>query len=71
MGADHLVAAQEKTGGWASAAMQDKPADNTESEITQTCFALLFLRKATRKPWVPVTPPVLTGSGDAPPADNR
>ena len=50
--------------------MADKPADNCESAITQTCFALLFLKRATRAPAVPMTPPVLTGGNDAP-ADNR
>ena len=27
--------------------------DSTESQITQTCFALLFLKRSTRKPFVP------------------
>ena len=69
-GAVHLLAAQEENGGWKSAAALGKPADNTESEITQTCFALLFLKRATRKPVIPVTPPVITGGGGAP-VDNR
>jgi hypothetical protein len=69
-GADHLLAAQTPEGGWPESAMLGKPADHTESAITQTCFALLFLKRATRRPWIPVTPPVLTGSGE-PPADNR
>jgi len=69
-GALHLLDAQTSEGGWKEAAVSGKPADSTESEITQTCFALLFLRKATRPPVVPVTPPTLTGGGGAP-ADNR
>ena len=71
VGADHLMAAQEKNGGWKEASSKDKPADSTESAITQTCFALLFLKRATTPPTVPVTPPVLTGGSDAPPEDNR
>jgi hypothetical protein len=69
-GAEHLLAAQEKGGGWAEAAMSGKPADNCESAVTQTCFALLFLKRATKPPPVPMTPPVLTGGGE-PPKDNR
>ena len=65
-GAVHLIDAQTAEGGWKSAEALGKPADNTESEITQTCFALLFLRRATRTPLVPVTPPTLTGDGGAP-----
>jgi hypothetical protein len=71
VGAEHLLAAQEKNGGWKEAAASGKPADSTESAITQTCFALLFLRRATSPPLVPVTPPVLTGGADDAPADNR
>ncbi|MFV1958489.1 MAG: hypothetical protein ACC662_03645 [Planctomycetota bacterium] len=70
-GAEHLLAAQTKEGGWQEAEAAGKPADSTESAITQTCFALLFLERATRKPVVPMTPPTLTGGDDAPPADNR
>ena len=71
LGADHLIGAQTKDGGWQSAAMAGKPADNTESEIVQTCFALLFLKRATTPPTVPITPPMLTGDPDAPPVDGR
>jgi hypothetical protein len=60
-GAEHLLGAQLAAGGWAEAAASGKPADSTESAITQTCFALLFLRRATRPPAIPVVPPVLTG----------
>jgi hypothetical protein len=72
-GADHLLGAQQKEGGWQSAADRDKtkPADNTESAVVQTCFALLFLKRATTPPAVPVTPQSLTGPSDAPPDDGR
>jgi hypothetical protein len=71
VGAEHLLGAQQKDGGWQEAKASGKPADSTESAITQTCFALLFLRRATEPPLVPVTPPVLTGGADEPPADGR
>ena len=64
-GGEHLLAAQLEHGGWAEAGGVDKPADKTESAITQSCFALLFLRRTTPKPFVPMMPP-LTGGGDAP-----
>jgi len=70
-GAEHLLGAQEKDGGWKEAAASGKPADSTESAITQTCFALLFLKRATSPPPVPITPRELTGSPDAPPTDGR
>jgi hypothetical protein len=70
-GADHLLGAQKKEGGWESAIGAGKPADNTESDIVQTCFALLFLKRSTTPPAVPITPPSLTGNPDAPPVDNR
>jgi hypothetical protein len=70
-GADHLCGAQEKNGSWQSAKSQGKPNDHTESEITQTCFALLFLERAPAPPAVPVTPPVLTGGPDDSAVDNR
>ncbi len=65
-GALHLLAAQTKEGGWRSAVGQDQPADSSESEITQTCFALLFLERATQRPPIPLVPPVVTGGGEAP-----
>ena len=43
--------------------MADDPAgltDEHESEIVQTCFALLFLKRATTPPLVPLTPPEVT-----------
>jgi hypothetical protein len=69
-GATYLLGAQEKDGGWKEAAASGKPADSTESAITQTCFAILFLKRSTTVPAVPLTPPVLTGDGSAP-ADGR
>jgi hypothetical protein len=60
-GARHLLAAQTPEGGWKEADGQVRPADATESATTQTCFALLFLKRTTRPPLVPMTPPVLTG----------
>jgi hypothetical protein len=70
LGAEHLLAAQTKEGGWPEGSASGKPADHTESVITQTCFALLFLKRATRKPLLPAVPPVVTGGGAAP-ADGR
>jgi hypothetical protein len=68
-GAEHLLAAQETRGGWKEADGTVRPADATESAITQTCFALLFLKRSTRKPFVPMMPPI-TGGGAAP-SDGR
>jgi hypothetical protein len=58
-GADHLVGAQEKDGSWRSASRMNRPSDHTESEVVQTCFALLFLRRSTVPPEEPVAPPVV------------
>lgn len=70
-GADHLVGAQEKDGGWRRAgAKPGAMADENESEVVQTCFALLFLKRSTSPPTVPITPAALTG-GEAPPVDLR
>jgi len=63
LGGEHLLGAQEKKGGWKEADSDERPADATESAITQTCFALLFLKRATRKPFVPMMPPVTGGEG--------
>jgi hypothetical protein len=68
-GAAHLLAAQEKNGQWKEPDGTVRPADATESATTQTCFALLFLRRSTRKPFLPMMPAV-TGGG-AEPADGR
>jgi hypothetical protein len=64
-GAEHLLGAQLDTGGWKEADGTVRPADATESAITQTCFAILFLKRSTSKPFVPVMPPV-TGGGSEP-----
>jgi hypothetical protein len=71
-GAEYLLSVQSKDGGWPTAAEVRTAADTSENRLTQTCFALLFLKRATekQKPVFPVTPPTLTG-GDAPPVDNR
>jgi hypothetical protein len=69
-GARYLVDTQTPEGGWQAASVAGRQADETESEITQTCFALLFLKRATREPLVPMTPPTLTG-GEGAPVDNR
>ncbi len=72
VGGEYLLSAQEKHGGWAEAASMDKPADKTESAITQTCFALLFLRRSTRAPEIPtVMPPIVTPEGGGAPKDGR
>jgi hypothetical protein len=59
LGADHLVAAQGKDGRWTSANKAGRPSDHTESDVVQTCFALLFLRRSTVPPEEPVAPPVV------------
>jgi hypothetical protein len=53
-GAEHLLAAQTADGSW--------PGEGTGSghPRIQTCFALLFLRRATAPPSVPVKPAVTT-----------
>lgn len=68
-GGEHLLGAQEKHGGWKEAEGTVRPADATESAITQTCFAVLFLKRTTREPYIPMTP-AITGGGGAP-ADGR
>ncbi len=68
-GGEHLLAAQEKTGGWKEPDSTQRPVDATESAISQTCFALLFLKRSTRRPFVPMMPPVTGGGGG--PKDGR
>jgi hypothetical protein len=63
VGAEYLLAAQGADGSWPQAGADGRPADHTESAITQTCFAVLFLRRATARPPIPMTPTV-TGGGD-------
>jgi len=70
VGSEHLLANQEKNGNWREVMIEGKRSED-ESAITQTCFALLFLRRATSPPLVPVTPPVLTGRPEDAPSDNR
>ena len=62
-GATYLLAAQKADGSWPQAGADGRPADHTESAITQTCFAVLFLRRATAKPPIPMVP-TFTGGGD-------
>ncbi|MDF1703051.1 MAG: hypothetical protein P1V36_18025 [Planctomycetota bacterium] len=69
-GGEHLLGAQEKNGGWKEPDGTVRPADATESKITQTCFAILFLKRTTRKPIIPMMPPV-TGGGGGAPSDGR
>jgi hypothetical protein len=43
-GVEHLLAEQERSGSW-----RDKGGDNSWGEsMRDTCFAILFLRRATR-----------------------
>jgi hypothetical protein len=67
-GGDHLLGAQEKNGCWKEPDGTLRPADATESKITQSCFAILFLKRTTRQPSIPMMPPV-TGGGA--PKDGR
>ncbi len=57
-GAEFLISKQVKEGGWPRAT--DSIVANHEDEIIQTCFALLFLKRATVPPAVPLGP-VVTG----------
>ena len=57
-GAEYLLKAQTAPGGWPAAAKSDNP--DHEDEILQTCFALLFLKRATVPPQAPIGP-VMTG----------
>ncbi len=57
-GAEYLLAKQTEAGGWPAG-----PAgafQNYEDELLQTCFALLFLKRATVPPATPIGP-VVTG----------
>jgi hypothetical protein len=58
-GAQHLLGAQQKDGGWAEVPVGGNNA-KFQNRTTQTCFALLFLRRATVPPALPVGP-VVTG----------
>lgn len=70
-GGELLLSAQKPDGHWEGQVGTMGLTDEHESEIVQTCFALLFLKRATSPPTVPVTPPEVTGSTDAPPVDHR
>jgi hypothetical protein len=70
-GARFLLGGQVKDGHWPNGPSVNKASDNTESDVVQTCFALLFLKRSTAPPTVPVTPPVLTGGSDEAPVDGR
>jgi hypothetical protein len=71
-GADLLLSAAKPDGHWEGqiGSIQGLT-DEHESDIVQTCFALLFLKRATTPPIVPVTPQGVTVGGDAPAVDNR
>ena len=65
-----LLGAMNPDGSWLGAkqAGATRAMDEHETDVTQTCFALLFLRRSTAPPLVPVTPQGLTG-GDGPPTN--
>ena len=58
-GAEVLLAAQQAGGSWPGTGAGD-PNAHGESELNRTCFALLFLKRATMPPSVPLGP-VVTG----------
>lgn len=70
-GARFLVGAQKPDGKWEGQLGTMNLTDEHESEVVQTCFALLFLRRSTSPPTVPVKPQVTTGDPEAPPTDHR
>ncbi|MHC4956619.1 MAG: hypothetical protein ACYTGZ_22500 [Planctomycetota bacterium] len=53
-GAEVLISQQQEDGSW------EKKGGN-QTQAVQTCFALLFLKRATKKPAVPIRPPVVSG----------
>ncbi len=57
-GAEYLIGAQGKDGSWAAAV--GDPNASHQTKMIRTCFALLFLKRATVPPEVPVGP-VVTG----------
>ena len=57
-GADHLIAAQQDGGSWSGG--EGAGGVHPEDETLRTCFALLFLKRATAPPEVPLGP-VVTG----------
>ena len=70
-GAELLLSGQKPDGHWEGQVGTMGLTDEHESEIVQTCFALLFLKRATTPPLVPLTPPEVTGAPDAAPVDTR
>ena len=59
-GAEHLIGAQFEGGSWAGAG-KDDPNGHGQTELVRTCFALLFLKRATVPPTVPVGPAITGG----------
>ncbi len=59
-GAQFLVKAQMADGGWPD--VVEQPNARFQIRMTQTCFALLFLRRATVPPALPVGPVVTSGN---------
>lgn len=58
-GAEFLIGAQQAGGSWPGVA-KGAPNAHGETELLRTCFALLFLKRATIPPSVPLGP-VVTG----------
>src|SRR5262245_62145276 len=70
-GADLILSAAKPDGHWEGQIGTMPLTDESESPVIQTCFALLFLKRATTPPTVPVTPAGVTVGGDAAPVDTR
>jgi hypothetical protein len=60
-GARHLVSIQKEDGRWATGAL-GIPGEFEASDVLDTAWALLFLKRATR-PIQPIPPPVVTSGG--------
>lgn len=58
-GAQHLVGSQQQDGRWSTGAL-GMPGEVEASDLLDTAWAVLFLKRATR-PLPPVNPPVVTG----------
>ena len=56
-GAEFLLSKQERTGSWPARGQ----ASGYQSRHVNTCFALLFLKRATVPPRKPLAPPAVTG----------
>ena len=69
-GAAYLVGEQTKAGCWPAKTAEESIVHNLEDHVMQTCFALLFLQRATVKPLVPLGP-VITDDAGKPPAENK